>query len=206
MGGTQHNQSCKGLQDLCCSSLMWTIFGATGFLLFLSVTCNILCCARSYRKGHSTKFLPRFRRSFSFKSKEVEDSPVYGNINYICTGMERQSNGQSVEPGTGLKAITPRQICYAKLELPASRDHRGRKLTKTQYTETLNMLKKSRMDRKGQQGASKIQADSSLSRTLPQFQASQDLEHSELYASVCLGKREGKGRSEEYANKESLKI
>ncbi|XP_041035582.1 uncharacterized protein LOC121272835 [Carcharodon carcharias] len=54
MGGTQRNQSCKGLQDLCCSSLMWTIFGATGFFLFLSVTCNILCCARSYRKAKFT--------------------------------------------------------------------------------------------------------------------------------------------------------
>ncbi|XP_067880248.1 signaling threshold-regulating transmembrane adapter 1-like [Heterodontus francisci] len=202
---TQH---CYGLQDLCCSSLMWVICGASGFLLFLSLTCNILCCARSYRKDNSRKFLPRFRRSFSFKSNEVEDNPVYGNINYIYTGMERQSSGQLVESETGVKAVTQRQICYAKLELASSREQRGRKFTKTQYTEILDMLKGDGAEGKGKLVGPEIRADNTLSRTLPKAPTSQslDLENSDLYASVRLGRREEKTQSEEYANKESLKI
>ncbi|XP_078061378.1 uncharacterized protein LOC144487199 isoform X1 [Mustelus asterias] len=202
----QHDQVCSGFQDWCCSTSMWLIFGATGFVLLLSLTGNILSCTRNYRKDHSSKFLPRFRRSFSFRSKEVEDSPVYGNINYIYTGVEQQGDGQPLEPETGRKGIMPRQMCYAKLELASSRDHRGRKLNKTQYAETLDMLKKSRADRKAQQGVPGVPASNSLSRTLPSFLESGDLEPSELYASVRMAKAEGKAQRLEYVNKESLKI
>ncbi|XP_067832284.1 signaling threshold-regulating transmembrane adapter 1-like [Heptranchias perlo] len=207
MGGNNQTQSCYGFEDLCCSSFMWVICGATGFLLFLSLSCNILCCARSYRKDNSSKFLPRFRRSFSFKSKEVEDNPVYGNINYLYTGMERRSSGQPVEPETGVKAVTRRPICYAKLELPASRDHCGRKFSKTQYSEVLNMFKIN-IEKKGKLGTAETQEDGSLRKTSPESLDGQsvDLEHSELYASVRLARRGDKLPSEEYANKESLKI
>ncbi|XP_078061379.1 uncharacterized protein LOC144487199 isoform X2 [Mustelus asterias] len=121
-------------------------------------------------------------------------------------GVEQQGDGQPLEPETGRKGIMPRQMCYAKLELASSRDHRGRKLNKTQYAETLDMLKKSRADRKAQQGVPGVPASNSLSRTLPSFLESGDLEPSELYASVRMAKAEGKAQRLEYVNKESLKI
>ncbi|XP_051865089.1 signaling threshold-regulating transmembrane adapter 1-like [Pristis pectinata] len=202
MAGSNQTQDCYGLQDLCCSYLMWVICGVTVVLLLVSLSCNIVCYAQSYRRGNPSKFLPNFRRSF--KSEEVEDNPVYGNINYLYTGMERGSIPRSLENERERK----RQICYAKLELPASRDHKGRKLTKTQYTDILNILTSNHKKQTVMEGTLGPRKDSSQSNILSPTSNCEllDLGPSDLYASVRLGRREDKVWGEEYVNKESLKI
>ncbi|XP_062891120.1 uncharacterized protein LOC134338887 isoform X1 [Mobula hypostoma] len=201
--GSNQTQDCYGLQDLCCSSLMWVICGATGVLLLVSLSCNIVCYAQSYKRGNSSKFLPHFRRSFSFKPEEVEDNPVYGNINYFYTGMERATTSHSM----GKDRERKRQICYAKLELPASRDQQGRKLSRTQYTDILNMLTRGHEEQQAVDGTLDSRKGSTQSSTLSPTSNSEllDLGSSDLYASVRLGRREGKICGQDYANKETLK-
>ncbi|XP_078286244.1 uncharacterized protein LOC144611032 [Rhinoraja longicauda] len=197
---SNETQDCYGLHGLCCSSLMWVVCGAAGTLLLLSLSCNIIFCAQSYRRGNTSKFLPHFRRSFSFKSEEVEDNPVYGNINYFYTGVERGSIPQSMSKQREMK----RQVCYAKLELPASRDRQGREQSNTQYTDILNMLAISQASEvsvgtRKDSGHSDLPSPTSNTQLL-------DLGSSDLYASVRLGRRADRGWREDYANKDSLKI
>ncbi|XP_069785272.1 uncharacterized protein [Narcine bancroftii] len=200
--GSNQTQQCQGLQDLCCSSLMWIICGVSGALLLVSLSCNVLCCAQSYRRGNTSKFLPRFQRSFSFKSEEVEDNPVYGNINYLYTGMERGNIAQTIE-NDKLK----RQICYAKLQLAPLGTQQGRNKSKTQYTDIMNVLSSSHVENQAANGNPGPWKDSTQSTSLsPANLHLLDLEPSDLYASVRLVERGEKDWRGQYANKESLKI
>ncbi|XP_060678448.1 uncharacterized protein LOC132809070 [Hemiscyllium ocellatum] len=208
MNPNPNTGDCKalaGFHDVCCSTVMWAAFAATGILLILSMSCNILCCTRNYRKDPTSRFLPRLRRSFSFKSKGVEDSPVYGNISYIYNERESQSDGHG--PRTGAKGLTPGHLCYAKLELPSSREQGARSPALTPYSETLPMLKISRAG-----GAAKphrhrgTPGEGSLCRTVPQFPDSATLENADLYSSVRAGSPGGRTDHQQYANKATLSI
>ncbi|GCC42752.1 hypothetical protein chiPu_0026653, partial [Chiloscyllium punctatum] len=104
--------------------------------------------------------------------------------------------------------LAPGPLCYAKLELPSSREPPVGRPAPTPYSETLPMLKISRAGGAAKQHRQRARGggDGSLSRGSPRLPDGSARENTDLYSSVQVGTQEGRTEHQQYVNKETLKI
>ncbi|XP_071373922.1 signaling threshold-regulating transmembrane adapter 1-like [Centroberyx affinis] len=142
--------SCNGTQTavlsvFCGSYELWTLLAVVSAMLVLSLCWNIICCVAKLCSGSykGTDLLPRVRGSV----REMEDNPIYGNVNYIQTRVDpvdppisssSQMDQQSVHCDSQSQSKT--QDCYANLALKPPLPQSGRSSPKIHYSDVVQLL------------------------------------------------------------------
>ncbi|KAM3877890.1 uncharacterized protein ACN63O_000455 [Diretmus argenteus] len=80
-------------------------------------------------------FLPRFRRSL--RLTDMEDNPIYGNINYIQTRVDPL---QPPSSPSQQRSQSKNQDCYANLTLKAPKPLSARSSPKIHYSDVVDLM------------------------------------------------------------------
>ncbi|XP_041080347.1 uncharacterized protein LOC121297859 [Polyodon spathula] len=187
---------CPGYGAFLGSYQLWVVVAVIGCLLILSLCLNILCYLSQYTTGGGNAFLPRFRRSFSLKLKDMEENPIYGNINYTQGRTEFPLNSSSTNSQQQQKTNPQvdsrrRQDCYANLQLKAPKPQSGRSSPQIQYSDVVTLPRV------------KLGPESGWSQNQEPTHPAEDTTslHSDLYASVESERVKAISENKDYANR-----
>ncbi|XP_069035756.1 signaling threshold-regulating transmembrane adapter 1-like [Lepisosteus oculatus] len=176
----------SGLGSLRGTYQLWILVAVIAAVFILSLCWNVLCCISQYSADGGKKFLPRFRRSFSLKLKDMEDNPIYGNINYTQSRVDPQLNSSDMNNSQTLKGLAQgragRQDCYANLQLKAPKPSSGRSSPQIQYSDVVTLPRVT--------GAVEMVPETDTASL-----------HSDLYASVESERNKALGVNKDYANR-----
>ncbi|XP_078139825.1 uncharacterized protein LOC144539348 [Centroberyx gerrardi] len=142
MAGSCNGSTQKAVLSVFCGSYeLWTLLAVVSVMLVLSLCWNTICCVAKLCSG--TVLLPRVRRSV----REMEDNPIYGNVNYKVTRVDpvdppisssSQRDQQSVHCDSQSQSKT--QDCYANLALKPPKPQSGRSSPKIHYSDVVQLL------------------------------------------------------------------
>ncbi|XP_004069186.1 uncharacterized protein LOC101155763 [Oryzias latipes] len=125
------------LNFVCSPYAASVVFWLLCAVLFLSIILNFICCIMKFSSGKET--CAKVRKSFhQFGSRsgrtscQMEDNPIYGNLNYVQTSVAVYTESElccsSISPASlgNLQRVTSdpqsrNQDCYANLTLKAPR-------------------------------------------------------------------------------------
>lgn len=143
------NSTCqqKSLHWDCVPAQFQMILGVLVAVLILSLAWNILCCVS---KCGSEKWRHRLRRRQSQSVRQMEDNPIYGNINYMQTSVTLLTEDNPPHSSlTSSSARNQRRFrsdlqsknhdCYANLTLKGPRLQAGHSCPQIQYSDVVQL-------------------------------------------------------------------